>query len=309
MSSLTYENGECSGIYSEVFDDSESISDFITKDFVEDKVKNDEEEGKNKKNQSGYLFEGIFLDDIEQYSFNDYQAPNTFQNHINLGFEDLDFIQDPEKPTHGNTENPHQGDIEETKNNQIYPLTEKLKSKNRSKNNPLLLFTDNPNSNMKKGKNGEKKKTRDCPKKEYFRTKLIRSWKKTIRKLANPKTTSSKAESLFQKHLKTNFSTLSQISCTASGPMTEAQSKREGNEKEAKTYNNSYVFELFSDLIYRESFKLYIFSLFEGKTCKELCNRFYFNCCFNNSHSESCEEKWKVLKNFSFTDLIGRFNN
>lgn len=288
-------------------DSDESISVFMTRDICEEKVNIGAKVPANENLNKGIFFEGIHFENIDT-SHNTEPYEIGFENSGNFESiaDDLNF--DFPQEVHGNTDVPAVGFRENTEVNlSHHHFTENLKKKNKPKNNPLLLFTDNPNSNMKKGKGGEKKLIRQSPKKEYYRTKLIRSWKKAIRLLKKPNPSLSLAESSFHNHLKENYSILSEISETTRGPLTEAQTKRKDKktDTDAKTFNNSHVLNLFANQIYRESFVLYVNSLFEGKDPKNLCEKFLFNCCTNNSHNKECESLWKRLKIYSYSDLIG----
>ena len=188
--------------------------------------------------------------------------------------------------------------------------SETKKSMSRRENNPLLEFYDDPTSSMKKGKKntGEKRVVRPHPKKEYYRVKLLRSWKKALRsklkKRMRPE--ANEYEISFRKHGKMNYDVLCDIGETVSGPLTEAQTKRiHKEEKEGeKTFNNKYVQELFKCDVKRASFILYVNGLFYEKKCEELNKLFFFMCCNDDEHTNLCQEKWERLRKFTCTKLI-----
>ena len=290
-------------------DTDESISDYITKDVDRVVLNENAKSPVIEDHNTGIMFEGCFFENIDAPPINQTEG-NLFGNSGNFDTFEEGLNCEFEQDVHGNT-NPAVPNRDNSEANSYYrPFTENYRKKSKSKSNPLLAFIDNPNSNMKKGKGGDKKLIRQCPKKEYYRTKLIRSWKKAIRLLGKSNSSPSRAETLFQNHVNENFSILSEISATTKGPLTEAQTKRKDKktESEAKTFNNSHVLELFSNGIYRESFVKYIHSLFEGKSQKNLCEKFFFNCCTDFSHEKhnaECENLWKRLMIYSCTELIG----
>lgn len=185
--------------------------------------------------------------------------------------------------------------------------------RNRLSTNPLSKFYDIPNSNMKKGKKGPKRVSRTYPKKEYYRTKFIRSWKRFIRNILNNKLKGSFDNlALYEAidYVYNNKEKLVIHALTENGPLTEGVTKRPKDfaVKQAKTFNNSYVRALFNDLTVQESFVLYVKSEFNNKDCEDLVERFVFSCCGLNIHNKSCEELWDNLKKFSMSEMIYRIS-
>lgn len=185
------------------------------------------------------------------------------------------------------------------------------KKRMRKSNNPLQNFYDIPNSNMKKGKKGPKKASRSYPKKEYFRTKLIRSWKRFIRNTLNDKFKTncfSLALKTALDYVFTNKEKLLIYALTQNGPLTEGQGKRSKDQKakQAKTFNNSYVKTLFNDATVKESFILYVESEFRDKDCEDLIARFVFSCCTLAIHDKHCEDLWDDLREYSLGEMIYR---
>lgn len=194
--------------------------------------------------------------------------------------------------------------------------------KRKSMKNILLEFYEISSSMKKpKKKNGEQKPFRTYPKKEYYRTKVIRNWKKILRKIKNeqPVDFLDTVEHYFNSDRKI----LDEAASTENGPKTEGKSKANKEKSTLKTFNNSYVVKLFSDVTLRTSFKIFVCEYFEAlmncqimcenaqhsplciyETCKRLVKKFSFSCCLDNFHSSSCLEKWSVLKYYTFTGLI-----
>ena len=191
---------------------------------------------------------------------------------------------------------------------------ESPKKRMRKSNNILQKFYDIPNSNMKKGKKGPKKASRSYPKKEYFRTKLIRSWKRFIRNTLSNKLEKnfiSLAYSRAFEYVIDHKERLFIYALTENGPLTEGQGKRSKDQKvkQAKTFNNSYVKALFNDATAKESFVLYVESEFREKDCEDLIARFVFSCCTLAIHDKHCEEIWEELRKFSLGEMIYRSND
>ena len=183
--------------------------------------------------------------------------------------------------------------------------------RNRSSTNPLSKFIDIPNSNMKKGKKGPKRVSRTYPKKEYYRTKFIRSWKRFIRNILKNKLERSLRNLALNEamdYVYNNKEKLVSHALTQNGPLTEGQSKRPKDlpVKQAKTFNNSYVRALFNDLTAQESFVLFVKSEFYNKDCEDLVERFVFSCCGLKTHKKICEGYWDDLKKFSMSEMIYR---
>lgn len=202
-------------------------------------------------------------------------------------------------------------DIKGNKGNSIRKAyhSETKRSISRRENNPLLEFYDDPSSSMKKGKKitQEKRVVRAHPKKEYYRVKLLRAWKKALRNSLNKrmKSEANEFELKFIKHGKKNYNILFDIGKTENGPLTEAQSRRINHKNEMeRTFNNKYVQELFKCDVNRTSFELYVNSQFYGKSCEELNKEFFFMCCNDDVHNSLCQEKWERLRVFTFTKLL-----
>jgi hypothetical protein len=221
------------------------------------------------------------------------------------------------EPTEENMGNPHfytqipevrVNESREVFNNHNFYTNSKMST--RRLYNPLLEFIDNPDSKMKKAKNGKaKKKTRSSPKKEYYRTKLIRAWKKLLRKAEKFQfvdATRNPYLKYFLNHYQDNRILLEKIADTATGPKTEAQYRGENNKKQGieNTFNNKFVAQLFSVSVYLESFNLFVFSEFENRNEDELMKRFDFKCCFLGNHDGLCMIKWNKLLDFSLHELL-----
>ena len=176
--------------------------------------------------------------------------------------------------------------------------------------NPLLNFIDNPNSSMKKSKKSEIKiNSRKCPKKEYYRIKLIRTWKKNLRKIIKSEENNQIIFPIydpFYLHYFENKARLVSIANTKNGPQAKAKNKKisKSDSQEAKSFNNKFVAGMFMDQACLESFRLYVISEFKGKDCEELSNRFDFMCCKNNKHGKVCQDLWNKLMKFSLNSLL-----
>ncbi|OMJ95650.1 hypothetical protein SteCoe_896 [Stentor coeruleus] len=195
-----------------------------------------------------------------------------------------------------------------------------IKTHKKRKLNMLLYFIDNCTSVMKqpKKKANEKKgcaKPREYPKKEYFRTKLIRNFKKFLRKrkvsrkyISEEKAQEENIKNAIDELLRycnDNESVLSEIAPTESGPGTEGKAKSKTKETH-KTYNREHVEKLFSKPEVLEAYKKYIHVLFLEKSPNELSKMFDFYCCENNlsEHTYECYSNWKQLRPFCYFELI-----
>ena len=189
------------------------------------------------------------------------------------------------------------------------------RSNKRCEKNPLLLFHDNPNSSMKKAKvkDAQKKKPRKDPKKENYRIKCIRKWKKYLRKLG--KNQKFKFMKNFKKHYQENRIELDKIASTKKDPKTKG--KNSERKSKHKSYNNTYVERLFKKEGAKESFKLFIIDYYEAKKrfygdagnqgerwCNTLCQKFEFDCCKPVLHNKDCELKWLRLIEYTYGGLI-----
>ena len=192
--------------------------------------------------------------------------------------------------------------------------------------NPLLKFIDNQDSSKKKPKKGGNN-VRTYPKKEYYRIKLIRNYKKSIRKIAQNK---------FPKEIKTplsdpmdmiddsvihcgdhyrnfvgnNIEHLIKLALVKSGPKTDLLHKIKKSSQDVaptveSTYNNKYCKAIFDDAVFMKGFEFYVHAIFIDKSAQELCDHFAFLCCNDLIHSESCMEKWGQLKTYSSKNMLG----
>ncbi|OMJ90920.1 hypothetical protein SteCoe_6686 [Stentor coeruleus] len=164
----------------------------------------------------------------------------------------------------------------------------KFKVHIRRKLNILLYFYDN-NSNLIQRKH---------PKKGYFRTILIRTFMKFLRsnKVSQRYMSKEKAQEVAVRNSIHNLMAycgrksrfLSEIYFT-------------------NTHNDMEVKELFSVPEVLKAFKKYINTIFLEKDPSELAQMFGFYCCDSwiLAHNLECYEKWRKLKCFSSSELIG----
>ena len=142
----------------------------------------------------------------------------------------------------GNDDGKTIADIEPSNSN-FYPTHEEFngvfgqKSQKHVKRlpNPLLRFVDNPKPRIKKSKQNFVGRPRQYPKKEYYRTKLIRKYKKVIRKILKEgnflkiedynNLELTNAFKKFEDFIKTNTIYLINLAKTETGPLTEGQTK------------------------------------------------------------------------------------
>ena len=144
------------------------------------------------------------------------------------------------------------------------------------------------------------------PKKEYLRCKLIRGHKRAIRQInlnSIPKASIHKfnpldinAQSLWSilnKIVNENQITLTQLSKTDAGPITDGKSKRSGvkNQKIERSFNFLFCKNYFSSVSVRESFFHYVCLVFVDFNPDVLCEKFMFRCCRASRHVVECMEK------------------
>lgn len=192
----------------------------------------------------------------------------------------------------------------------------------RKPKNPLLNFSDSPSNSKipRKGAAG-KSNARVYPKKEYYRVKIMRNWKKNLRKIA-------KGEEVPFAKFKANYNgggsrSLDRAASTVEGPGTEGKNRSDKKKSDNKTNNNAYVRELFSNSVIIVSFKIFVIEYFEAfmkcidgcdriqhskecitNACLKLCNKFKFSCCKNADHSSNCLDLWLRLKQYTYTGLV-----
>lgn len=200
-----------------------------------------------------------------------------------------------------------------------------LKGKAKRPPNILRNFIDVPKKSRKRDKVPIIRQ-REEPKKEYFRIKLIRGYKRALRfvftKDAYPKTTINKvnpknqnqieAWNIFQIFSHQNLDKLKFVSKTDNGPLTDGEAnniKRYGkNFREVlnveKTFNNKYCDEYFADQAVAMSFVYYSDVIFSS-SIEELCGKFNFRCCKGSlTHNDQCHEKWESLRFYCKTQLV-----
>ena len=220
--------------------------------------------------------------------------------------------------------------IEPRKDNLIpdhpLPINKPLRGKNPCPKkripNPLLHMKDTE-SKMKKPKKYNNSMRRKYPKKEYYREKLIRNYKKSNRnkkltttncftiedelnddRISDENPESREAVRAYTDYAETYYDALKAYSLTETGPLTEGKSKREKNNSIAKSFNNTYCKEFIQNPIVKQGFELYIKAIYTGKSCEELCKYFQFRCCDNIVHDEICKQKWLNVEIYSYTNLI-----
>lgn len=261
----------------------------------------------------GNFREDIYFNSPNGEPKNIQHSPNTHVNIFDANNQPRIDEMDPQYPLPDQVVQPNTTSRRDIKKKRVF------KTHVKRKLNMLLYFTDNCQSVMKqpKKKTDEKRgdaKPREYPKKEYFRTKLIRNFKKFLRKKKVSKKYLSEERSQ-EENIKTaiddlmiycnnNEFELSKIAPTESGPGTEAKSKKIEN-KTQKTYNNKHVKELFSKSEVLEAFKKYVMVVFLEKSPDELSKMFDFFCCDNTSeHTFECYDKWIKLQPFCYSELI-----
>lgn len=192
----------------------------------------------------------------------------------------------------------------------------------RVKRNKSSNVQDLPSSTIKPQNNQheeciENKTGRKYPKKEYYRTKMIRAWKNSLKKKG------ANFKLLLDHYSKSDKDVLDKAASTINGPATEGKYRADKKESKHKTFNNSHVIELFKSNATRESFEIFVGEYFEAlmncqlkcennqhsplcmsETYKRLEENFSFTCCMVSAHSPDCLKKWKDLEIYTYTGLI-----
>jgi hypothetical protein len=200
-------------------------------------------------------------------------------------------------------------------------LNSSHKKKRKRKPNPLLNFYNNPQSKIKKPKKKTLDQQRKYPKKEYYRCKLIRQCKKSIRRVIDLKpavkfNVSNYPEKKthiedFNNIIINNKTILFKIAQTKEGPIVDSKIKLKkelGDEfkskvNKAKTYNNTYCKEKLGG-IFKQAFIYFVNIIFAGGDCKQLFEYFDFSCCESTIHDDTCLSRWNELKDYTCSELI-----
>lgn len=152
------------------------------------------------------------------------------------------------------------------------------------------------------------------PKLENLRYRVMRSLKKSIRRLLQDKEVSTKglmampgeldsqALSQIKEYCQQHQQSLTAFSSLKNGPCVDH--RRSGTTTGHNTYNNNYMREIFRQGEVRDAYSLYIRLLFSKDTPESLCKRFKIQCCALGTHSAACQEKWREFKGV-LVDFLG----
>ena len=152
------------------------------------------------------------------------------------------------------------------------------------------------------------------PKLENLRYRVMRSLKKSIRRLLQDKEVSTKglmampgelepqALSQIKEFCQLHQQALADFASLKNGPCVDH--RRSGTTTGHNTYNNNYMREIFRQGEVRDAYSLYIRLLFSKDTPESLCKRFKVQCCGLGVHSLACQEKWREFKRI-LVDFLG----
>ena len=172
----------------------------------------------------------------------------------------------------------------------------------KQKKNVLLLFNDNPNSNMKNSMRASSKAPRKNPKKCYYRMKIIRKFIKAIGKFLDKR---NDAENMiadeFYDYLLENCECLKNF-IEVDNQLTLRRTTT--NKSKRPNFNDDFCKRFFSNNLVLEGFKKFLEGIFSDEA-GNLCKMFGFDCCSENFHIYTCKLKWEILKIWSSNSLIG----
>ncbi|OMJ89998.1 hypothetical protein SteCoe_7790 [Stentor coeruleus] len=158
------------------------------------------------------------------------------------------------------------------------------------------------------------------PKKDYLRSKMIRSHKRAIRQIATGacpskilmfKSENCRAEELWKKFCQVYFQNqeiLSVVSQTDLNYIADQRKIWKNYQSSVKSYNSKFCRNYFSEIPVRESYFYFIELVFCDFSPEHLKNKFEFCCCHNKSHNSICIDSWKNLKYFLQIEILIELN-
>lgn len=168
------------------------------------------------------------------------------------------------------------------------------------------------------------KRSHKHPKKEIIRCELIRGIKRAIRQLTEGKrpvkgwhgfpTDHSHADLVWKQLsvlVQMHSQALKAIAHTNAGPKTDGKvtRSREGDHSRFNSFNDSFCKWFYTFPAVRSFHRLYIELVFIDLTPESLASKLPFVCCQTpSSHSQTCAEKWKALKNYLMTDMLAELS-
>lgn len=243
---------------------------------------------------SSFDFEDPENNEIFEVLYDYAPGSETFDANISSGYRNATFVPD----------RPNSESIPDRRNGISLPLPSQS-SRNLSRKKYILalkLFKD--------------KKNRP-PKREYFRTKLIRGHKRAIRHVLSKKIPTKTSNSvdinskdqytawcIFKNFVNEHKFELEEISRTSNGPGTDGKCRRPSKNASDKTFNDNFCSIYFKNPFVKTSFIQYIDFLFSEIDCDLLNKRFDLKCCKLSSHLTCCSENWLALKNQLKTEFI-----
>lgn len=146
------------------------------------------------------------------------------------------------------------------------------------------------------------------PKLENIRYRIMRTLKKTLRRVYEKK--GIKRKGLmdfdvdlevscgklreFKEYARENREELEPFSQLVNGPKVD-QSRRP-QKPSFSTYNNSYLEHVFQNPTIRRIYGLFITLIYSNDQVQSLMKRFEMKCCEKKEHFEGCGEKWKAFR-------------
>jgi hypothetical protein len=169
----------------------------------------------------------------------------------------------------------------------------------------LMKFKDNPDCKIKQNRRKiPGSKPRSSPKPAYFKLKLVRLYAKAIKTVINPKNKVGNNQEIISEDpiefLTDDFSehTLRNIERLKDIPPQMTKTNK----------TNSWYRSLFKDdLVEAENFNYFLIKFF-GNSIDCLQKKLGFRCCENEFHLEDCDDKWKELMKWVFTEFTGSTN-
>ena len=193
--------------------------------------------------------------------------------------------------------------IEPEDSNKIFPHAKKENYKRKRLSKPFIEFV--------------LEKSGKLLKKDNYRTKIIRAHKKAIRSALSPKNSIKTLNrinnfnqkdywKIFKNHAQQNSQHLEMISMTKYGPKSDGNKRKSEEQKlmAHNSYNGKYCSDYFSCEVTRTSFSLYCDYVFMSRSCDEFIKMLNYFCCKDNKHDESCEERWRMLEEYTRKTMV-----
>lgn len=146
------------------------------------------------------------------------------------------------------------------------------------------------------------------PKLENIRYRIMRTLKKTLRRIYERKNIKRRGlldvemkeghgEELFREFklfAKRNKQELERFSLLANGPKVDHSHRQQ--KTSFSTYNNSYLEHVFQSDQVRSIYLHFVGLLYSCDCVESLSKRFAINCCSGRAHGAECRESWKAFK-------------